>query len=278
MTDMLKEEISKIVRQVLGETGLPKELSRNPSSRPGGPSRKGPAVLNIFHAGVRKLDQALEQIQKIEEIARRSSVYTVESARSWVCGADVKEGAGVKCILDTVKPTGLEKALQKADILVLPTFCLKTAAKVASLICDDQESGLVFTALLQGKRILAANDGFLVCDILANEALRSEIDQILRKLESFGMVFCPTDRLHATFQKMLPDVKPAKAAPSASHEKVRTQTKNSTRAINLVTAKAIYLAVDENQTTIKLAPGGIVTPLARDLAKEYSIKIIRTER
>ena len=277
MTDKLKKEITKIVRQVLNETGLPKESSRNPSSRPGDFPRKGPAVLNIFHAGVRKLDQALEQIQKIEEIARRSSVYTVESARSWVCGADVKEGAGIKCILDTVKPAGLEKALQKADILVLPTFCLKTAAKVASLICDDQESGIVFTALLQGKRILAANDGFLVCDILVNEDLRSEIDQILRKLENFGMVFCPTDRLHSTFQKMLPGVKQGKTTPTPSPEKNKTQTENSTNAINLVTAKVIYMVVDENQNAITLAPGGIVTPLARDLAKEYSIKIIKTE-
>lgn len=277
MTDKLKKEISKIVRQVLNETGLPKGSSRNPPSRPGDSPRKGPAVLNIFHAGVRKLDQALAQIQKIEQTARRSSVYTVESARSWVCGADVKEGAGIKCILDTVKPAGLEKALQKADILVLPTFCLKTAAKIASLICDDQESGIVFTALLQGKRILAASDGFLVCDILANEALRGEIDQILRKLESFGMVFCPTNRLHSTFEKMLSGIKPAKTVPTPSPEKIKTQTENSTHAIKLVTAKVIYTAVDENQNAITLAPGGIATPLARDLAKEYSIQIIRTE-
>jgi len=277
MTDKLKKEISKIVRQVLNETGLPKGSSRNPPSRPGDSPRKGPAVLNIFHAGVRKLDQALAQIQKIEQTARRSSVYTVESARSWVCGADVKEGAGIKCILDTVKPAGLEKALQKADILVLPTFCLKTAAKIASLICDDQESGIVFTALLQGKRILAASDGFLVCDILANEALRGEIDQILRKLESFGMVFCPTNRLHSTFEKMLSGIKPAKTVPTPSPEKIKTQTENSTHAIKLVTAKVIYTAVDENQNAITLAPGGIATPLARDLAKEYSIQIIKTE-
>ena len=276
MTDKLKKEINKIVRQVLSETDLPQASSRNPSSRPSASPRRGPAVLNIFHAGVRKLDQALEQIQKIEEDVRRSSVYTVESARSWVCGADVKEGAGIKCILDTVKPEGLEKALQKADILVLPTFCLRTAAKVASLICDDQESGIVFTALLLGKRILAANDGFLVCDILANEALRNEIDQILKKLESFGMVFCPTDRLHATFQKMVPGVKPAKTTPSPAPEKVKTQTENSTNAIKLITAKVIYNAVDENRNTITLAPGAIVTPLARDLAKEYSIKIVKT--
>jgi hypothetical protein len=277
MTDKLKKEITKIVRQVLNETGLPKESSRNPSSRHGDFPRKGPAVLNIFHAGVRKLDQALEQVQKIEEAARRSSVYTVESARSWVCGADVKEGAGIKCILDTVKPAGLEKALQKADILVLPTFCLKTAAKVASLICDDQESGIVFTALLQGKRVLAASDGFLVCDMLANEVLRSEIDQILRKLEGFGMVFCPTDRLHSTFQEMLSGVEPAKAVPIPASGKSKPTKENSASAARLITAKTIYLAVDENQNAITLAPGGIVTPLARDLAKEYSIKIIKTE-
>jgi hypothetical protein len=35
------------------------------------------------------------------------------------------------------------------------------------------------------------------------------------------------------------------------------------------------MAVDEDQNAITLAPGGIVTPLARDLAKEYSIKILK---
>lgn len=274
MTDKHKKEIAKIVRQVLNESGLPAELPPNPSPLQRGNPKKGPAVLNIFHAGVRKLDEALKQVQQIEETARRSSVYTVGSARSWVCGADVKEGAGIKCILDTVKPKGLEKALQKADILVLPTFCLKTAAKVASLICDDQESGIVFTALLQGKKILAANDGFMVCDILVNESLRKEIDQILKKLEGFGMVFCPTDQLNATFQRMLAGIEKPKV-PSPPPEG-NTEKKRSTNASKLITAKVIHTALDEKQASVTLAPGGIVTPLARDLAKEYSIKIVKT--
>lgn len=281
MTDKLKDEVTRIVRQVLKETDLNRESSSSPSSRTAdSPGRgadspeKGPAVLNIFHAGVRKLEQALEQIQKIEASARRSSVYTVESARSWVCGADVKEGAGVKCILDTVKPEGLEKALQKADILVLPTFCLKTGAKVANLICDDQESGIVFNALLQGKRILAASDGFLLYDILANAALRSEIDRILRKLEGFGMVFCSTEKLHSTFQKMMSGADTHRNAPSTAKSKL--QKNDNPAASKLITAKVIYTAVDEKQNSVQVAPGAIVTPLARDLAKEYSIKIIKT--
>jgi hypothetical protein len=274
MTNPSKEEIATIVKQVIEETGRAPRTAANPPSTSSAPSDSRPAVLNIFHAGVRKLDEALKQIQQIEETARRSSVYTVESARSWVCGADVKEGAGVKCILDTVKPEGLEKAMQKADIVVLPTFCLRTAAKVASLICDDQESNLVFTALLQGKKVLAADDGFMLCDILVNEQLRKEIDQILRKLEGFGMVFCQTDQLQATFQKMITaETKTGSLDPSAT-----PGSENETSpAIKLITAKIIHAAVDSKENTIRLAPGGMITPLARDLAKEYSIKIIKTD-
>ncbi len=273
MTDTSKKEITTIVKQVLKETGRTADSSAKPSSTQSGPSRNGPAVLNIFHAGVRKLDDALKQIQQIEETARRSSVYTVESARAWVCGADVKEGAGVKCILDTVKPEGIEKALQKADILILPTFCLRTAAKVANLVCDDQESNLVFTALLQGKRVVAANDGFMLCDILVNEPLRREIAQILKKLESFGMIFCQTDQLHATFQKMISGE--TKIEPSTQSEAAASE-KETPSAVKLITAKIVHTAVDNKQNEIRLAPGGMITPLARDLAKEYSIQIIKT--
>lgn len=273
MTDPSKKEITTIVKQVLKETGRALKSSAIPSSTQSGPTRNGPAVLNIFHAGVRKLDEALKQIQHIENTARRSSVYTVESARSWVCGADVKEGAGVKCILDTVKPEGLEKALQKADILVLPTFCLRTAAKVANLICDDQESNLVFTALLLGKKVLAANDGFMLCDILVNEQLRQEIDQILEKLEGFGMIFCQTEQLHATFENITSgEAKTGPLTPSNTEA-----SENDTPIpIKLITAKVVHTAVDNKQNEIRMASGGMVTPLARDLAKEYSIQIIKT--
>ena len=274
MNQKHRKEIGKIVREVLKEQGLVTEPSQKPLASGGDKSKTGPAVINVFHAGVRRLEEALKQVQLIEETARRSSVYTVESARSWVCGADVKEGAGIKCVLDTVKPQGLEKALQKSDILVLPTFCLKTAAKVANLICDDQESSIVFMALLQGKKVLATNDGFLVCDILVNEQLRVEIDHVLNKLESFGMVFCSTDELHATFSKMLTGDRNLKASGLIKGADVREN--RTPDEVKLITAKVIYAAVDNNQHSVVLAPGGKITPLARDLAKEYSINIIET--
>jgi hypothetical protein len=268
---MQKEVISKIVREVLREKGLLGTPAGKPVKNRVQRPRSAPAVLNVFHAGVRKLEQALDQVRQIEKIAGRSSVFTVNSARSWVCGADVKEKAGTRCILDTVKPEGLEKALLKSDVLVLPTFCFKTAAKAAHLISDDQESAIVFSALVQGKKVLAARDGFTICDLLLNEGIRAEMDRILAKLESFGMIFCETDQLCAAFQKIVDEEKkiesPAKKNPS---------TNPMPQALKLVTTKDIQMAVASGRGPIMLAPGGIMTPLAKDLAKEYAIKIIKS--
>ncbi len=268
---MQKEDIRNLVREVLRGKGLLEDLSDKPAKNRVQRPRSAPAVLSVFHAGVRKLEQALEQVLQIEKIAGRSSVFTVNSARFWVCGADVKEKAGTRCILDTVKPEGLEKALQKADILVLPTFCFKTAAKAAQLVSDDQETTIVLSALMQGKPVLAARDGFTLLDSLSNKGIQDEIERILDKLKVFGMVFCETDQLSAFFQKMMTD----------RHMSVSSETKNESRhqtapPFKLVTAKHIQMVVDGGRGPIVLAPGGIMTPLAKDLAKEYAVEIIKT--
>jgi hypothetical protein len=267
MSSITLEEIRKIVRDVVSEL-MPTEPASS-QARSASSKDQGLRVLIVFHAGVRKLDEALKQVRLIEEIAGKSGVFTGESAREWVCGNDVKEKTGVRCILDTIKPDGLEKVLERADMLILPTLCIKVAAKVAHLTCDDQESNIVLSALLQGKKVLASRDGFLLCDVLVNLKLRDEIEWILNKLESFGVVFCPTNRLKATFQEL---------AVSTQSPKTSTSTEaivdDATPALNLITAKSINTAVDNNQNSIMLASGGKVTPLARDLAKEYDIKII----
>jgi hypothetical protein len=36
------------------------------------------------------------------------------------------------------------------------------------------------------------------------------------------------------------------------------------------------MAADNNQDTITLARGGLITPLAKDQAREYAIKILRS--
>ena len=270
---MDKEVISKMVRETLQEKGLLKSSTDSPPRKKIHRDRSTPAVLNVFHPGVRKLEEALEQIRLIENMAARAGTFTVNSARSWVCGDDVREKAGSKCILDTVKPEGLEKALAKADILVLPTFCFKTAAKVARLIGDDQESNIVLSALIQGKPVLATNDGFTLLNALANQGIRAEIQRILSKLETYGMVLCQTDQLAATFQIMV--------AGGPKPTTAETDQGAGTRVApgrNLITAKDVRTAADNNQRTLTLARGGLITPLAKDQARECGIRIVRASQ
>ena len=267
---MQKETIRKMVREVLREKGLLERPAGSPPPKRVHRERKTPAVLNVFHPGVRKLEEALEQVRMIEGIAARSATFTVNSARSWVCGDDVREKTGSKCILDTVKPDGLEKALQKADILVLPTFCFKTASKVARLIGDDQESNIVLSALIQDKPVLATNDGFTLLNSLANQGIRSEIRQILSKLESYGMVLCQTNQLAATFQKLITG-----GPRSTSVESNKGSAKPAAPGRNLITARDVRSAADNNQRSLTLARGGLITPLAKDQARESGIRIVQ---
>jgi len=262
------ENVKKMIKDAVREMRLsfPKD-TETPGRETG---NKGPKVLIVFHAGLSKLDEAMIQVRLIQELAGKSSVFTDESVRGRVCGDDVRKQAGTRCILDTVRPDGLEKVLERADVLVLPTFCLKVGAKVANLVCDDHGSGIVFSALAWGKKILASRDGFLINKTLSNPKIREEIDRIMKKLEDYGVIFSPTDQLGTMFRQIaLVSRKPG------DHEGKKDRNSGDALSLRIVTARDINKAANDKKNSIRVAAGGVITPLAGDLAKEYGIKIIR---
>ena len=86
------------------------------------------------------------------------------------------------------------------------------------------------------------------------------------------MIFCETDQLCATFQEIV-----NKGNKIESQAKRNPPTVTAPPTYKLVTAKDIQTAVDGGRGPIMLAAGGIVTPLAKDFAKEYDVKIIKGE-
>jgi glycosyltransferase involved in cell wall biosynthesis len=269
--DMIDEEkIREIVKQVLEEM---RSSAPSKSDKAGKSSEhNGPNVLIFFHAGVSRLGEAMNQVRLIQESAGKSSVFTDESARGWVCGEDVRKQAGTRCILDTVKPEGLQKVMERADVLVLPTFCLKVGAKVATLICDDHASGIVCSALARGKKVLASRDGFLLTQTLSNIRIRKEVNGILQKLEEYGITFAPTDQLSAMFRKLA-----LQPLESGNHQEEKVQASGDKHSRKIITARDINSAANEKKGTVHVTKGGVVTPLARDLAKEYGIQIVEGE-
>jgi len=202
MSDFSRDNIRRVVQEVLAEV-MAAPGARRSDQRNTAKTGKSIRVLFLFNAGVRKLDEALEQVRLIEDTGVKSGVYTGPAARGLICGSDVRGSTGIKCILDTVRPEGVETVLKRANVLVLPTLCLTVAARTARLISDDQESRLVLSALSQGKKVLAAMDGFLISEALANEAIRQEIEEVLGKLEAFGMLLTPTALLNQAFGSIL---------------------------------------------------------------------------
>ncbi len=269
MDSFSPDKIKKIVRDIVAELGV--GVSGSIAKAPNAPSDKGPRALIVFNAGIRKLDEAMEQVRMIEKAAGKCSLFTGESARPSLCSEDVKEKSGARCLLDTVRPEGLEKVLSLADVLVLPTFCIRVAAKLAHFLGDNLESNIVLSALFQGKKVLASKDSFLVCEILTNVKLKEEINKILEKLEGFGMVFCPTENLSEVFVELS---RGEQGLDTAASNEMEQEGRKS--GLNLVTAKHIHAAVNEKRNSVEVMTGGKVTPLARDLAREYSIKIVET--
>ena len=259
MDSAFRDKIKRLVQDALVDLSL-KETS-NPK-----PERKGPKVLTVFHTGVCRLDKTLEQIKFIGELSEKLGIYRGESARSLVNLNEVKEKTKVRCVLDKSGPAGLEKVLDVSEILILPTFGFPTEAKVANLLTDDLESGIVLSALMKGKKILAAEDGFSRPGIAVNSNLKKEIDKIFNKLKTFGMQFCPTDQLNTVFQNLiLPE----------QNKTAKTPAKKKNPALKLITAKSVRIAAENKQKKIGLALNGNVTPLARDMAKEYAIEIYK---
>ncbi len=255
----VKNKIKRLVQEALADLSVKKGSTPKPH-------RQGPKVLTVFHAGVCRLDNTFEQIKSIGEQSGKLGIYRGESARSLVSLNELKKKSKVRCILDKSGPAGLEKVLDVCEILILPTFAFPVAAKVASLLADDLESGIILSALMKGKKILAAEDGFSIPGIAVNSNLKKEIDKIFDKLKMFGMQFCPTDQLSTVFQNLI-------LAEQSKNEKIPSVKKNP--ALNLITAKTVNMAAETKQHKIRLALNGNVTPLARDLAKEYAIEIYK---
>lgn len=253
-----REEIRRIILEVIRE--LSGRARTGPGKKAGYPS--GPRVLAVFHGGLRLAEEALAQVRRIEAESSKLAVYTVESTRGNICGGDVRERAGVQCILDTVRLEGLEKVLDRSDLVLAPTFCLMTASKVSRLTCDDPGSNIILKALARNKKVLAANDGFQIVEGLVNRAIASEMKDVLNKLEAWGMDLCPTAALFDRFTQL--------TVPGSAPDQGRAPA-----GLKLVSAKDVNQAFTDKKKTIEVMKSGIVTPLAGDLAREYAIEIVR---
>jgi ethanolamine utilization protein len=161
------------------------------------------------------------------------------------------------------------KLLKAADLVLIPVLTQNTAAKVANTLADSLASTLIMQALMQGKNILAAKnaadpkDAWRIQANMGKEApiLMQALQANLKKLEDYGVKLVSVQLLAIEYQKIIkPQI--SKIAAFATGKK------------NIVDAQAIKAAAANGTKKLMVIPGTIVTPLARDLARDLQVEIV----
>lgn len=192
------------------------------------------------------------------------------------CGDCLNEGA--KAALEALRRAGFEliqpeesefkkrapreKLVASVDGVVLPSIGDDDAGKMANGIFDEPVARLALTALATGKPLFAALHSPYAADIRRNAPQLAQVwEGHKNALAGFGFRIAEYSALANLVQEeYAPKPQPIPAAPAAVKGKV------------LITAQDVETAA-KNGASLKLPSGAIVTPLARDRAKELNVKI-----
>lgn len=225
-------------------------------------------ILAVITGGMIGLQEGLEQLKKIKELGNSISVVLSPAAEK-IAGLDrIQECLGVDSQVITAQDEYPGNLLKEADFVLVPVLTQNTAAKVANTLADTLASTLIMQALLRGKPVLAAKNAADPKDALRLQAdmghetpgLAQALQANLKKLEVYGVTLVPVQNLAEECQKLLHSTKTA-VLPSIETKK------------GIVDAQAVKAAAEKGVTSLFITPGTIVTPLARDMARDYHVTL-----
>lgn len=169
--------------------------------------------------------------------------------------------------------------LQAHDLILVPILTINTASKVSLGVADNLVTTLLLEGLLMGKSIVAAKDA---CDIDHPQRIAMGMDrgtaifkQRLRdniaNLVNYGVHLVPATELVAVANRMVGTEEKLKDMPKPDQLPVKS-------GINFkgkILSRGDLVDLQDRKITINRAT--IVTPLARDIARESGISIVIQE-
>jgi len=235
-------------------------------------------ALIIFTGGTIGLEQSLIELQKIQALNIEVSVVLSMAAEK-IIGMDlIKKHLGSNINLVTTHSPYPGKLLRDADFVLVPVLTQNTVAKLAYTLSDTLPSTLIMQGLMMGKPILAAmnaadpQDGWRIQKNMGKctPALAESLRQNLKKVESYGIELVHVDHLASSSQKIIDRMEKKAWDSQHSDSKDIHRGKKS-----ILDAEAIKVAANNGLKSITIAKDAIITPLARDVAREYSIEIVQ---
>ncbi len=223
-----------------------------------------PKLLAVFTGGMKGAETALAEVAGLRESFRITGAAS--AAAIGMFGKDRLAAAADEWIDGTANLTGACD-VDGFDAVVFPTLSQNTAAKAAQGIRDGFACDLMARALLAGRRVVASRDS--VCPGRVGGAYAGMLRTILERLVAFGVELCDANDLGAAVRG-----RPAPVLASASPEPPRTAAAKGKKTV--ITASVVQDAARAGKTEITLDAAAILTPLARDEARERGIRFIRS--
>lgn len=164
---------------------------------------------------------------------------------------------------DLKKREAREKLIAQSDGVLLPALGDDDIAKLSTGIFDEPVTRLALSALAEGKPVWAAVHSPYERAIKRNApALHRKWEEQRRAVESFGIEIVEYSVLASRITEVLSPNEP---------QSDKTNSNQSGKRV-LITAQQVEETA-QNGKRLEVPNGAIVTPLARDRAKELNVKL-----
>jgi hypothetical protein len=258
--DQIQELAAKVIRRLarrLGATG------------------KEGSLIVVFSAATVAFGEALGQVRKLILDGFRIQLAFSQAAEHLVSSA-VKDGLLGFPHVDTVESTLWLKALQDARAVVVPLLSLNTLSKLALLTPDNAATNIILHALLMAKPVVLARNGADPNDRgrealgfhQGNPALSRAMAARLQTIEDYGCILTDVRDMEDTIKSLLL----GKGTPQARQGKTVSVASFSIHSVSgrFVTAADIMHA-QRSGRELSMGSATGVTPLARELARQYGV-------
>ncbi len=262
---MDKEEMVQLVTQE-----IMRQLQHRPVADPEKSTQYQHKALVIFTGGTIGFEQGLAEIKKLQNLCFEITVVLSAAAQEVLGIERIKEELGSHISIVTAQSPYPGKLLREADILIVPVLTQNTAAKLAYTLSDTMVSTLILQGLMMGKPVVAAAnaadplDGWRAQYSMGNASagLVQALQENLKKLARYGMQLVPVETIGSVSQNVL--------------NRQKTVAVNSlTTKKTVLDAAAIQAAAQNGSKRIAVSPGTIITPLAKDTARDCGVEIVQ---
>ncbi len=262
---MEREEMLRLVtEEVMRRLGAPQPLKTTLKQ-----------ALALFTGGALGLEDALAQLTQLQNQGVRLTVVLSKAAEMVIGAERLRKALGSELDIRLATDPLPKQDLKAADVVLVPVLTQNTAAKLARTLADTTVTTLVMQALLMGKPVIAARNAADPKDPwrvqggmgAARPTLTRALQDNLKTLESYGVALVEAGELAAEAMQQLG----LTGMITQAKETAQKTSLPKGQGRRVIDAAMIQVLAAQGETILTVGPQDLVTPLARDVARECGV-------